>query len=201
VNSEVVMLVVWAALAACYDLRPYVGAAWNMEIIHHNSSERSYYHFNLTAIEAKTKWAGDIYEGDIPPGGSFLTEKTESLGRIELKMMGGQMGILSMVKPYVAVLTEFEFVYTFTDFVGAYGTYNGTLTYSANLVNLAILHVNLFDFDRGIVTEVIITRYSRSQGEPWYERYASYLAGGGALVLTLVVLNYGRPLLHHLGFL
>jgi hypothetical protein len=185
-----------------FDLRPFIETVWNMEVIDHSRDLVSFYHFNLTKSFALNAFEAELFPGDAPGAGKYLpSDQFPSLAKFEIEMQGEQSGILSLVEPSTIHLTDFNFVDTFTEFLGAYGTYNQTMTYAANLVNLATLHVNLFSFDENLFQEVILTRISTEGKEPWYERHGKILAGVGMFVLTFLILRFGQPCLHMLGIL
>jgi hypothetical protein len=175
---------------------------WNMEVIDHGSGEISFYHFNLTKSISVNTYEADLFPGDAPIVDAYLPlDDLSSPAKFEIEMRGEQSGALSLVEPSSLHLTDFSFVDTFTEFLGAYGVYNGTLTYAANLVNLATLHVNLFSFDERLFQEIVFTRISTVVKEPWYQKHGKIVTLVGTFVFTLVLLRFGPSLLHRLGLL
>lgn len=192
----------FSVVSACFDLKPFIPTCWNMEIFDPTNDgeiqNKSFYHINITTDEPG-KFSGHIYNGDCPLNLTDTDLHGDSLGKIEIQMATDQSGTLSMTEPDQCVLTEFNFVDTFTEFLGAYGIFNETLTYSANLVNLATLHVTFFERNSKLYREAILTVVSPGAGEPWYSKYGTYLAIAGVFALTFIGLQCTGPLIKLLG--
>ena len=192
----------FSVISACFDLKPFIPTCWNMELFDPTNDgeirNRSFYHINITTIDLG-KFSGQIFSGDCPLNVTDIDSHGESIGAIEIEMKTEQSGTLSMTEPDTCVLTEFNFVDTFTEFLGAYGVFNDTLTYSANLVNLATLHVTFFERGAKLYREAIFTVVSSGSGEPWYSKYGTYLAVAGVFAVTFIALQCTGPLIRLLG--
>ena len=98
-------------------------------------------------------------------------------------------------------IADFKFVESFPYFLAAYGTYNQSFTYAANIINLATIHISLFSFEKKLFREIVLTRYQPThESIPWYIKYNSIVVGGGVFVLTLVFLHFSDHIKKFLGF-
>ena len=184
-------------------MNPYIPKCWNLEIFDSSISgeikSRSFYHLNISQKEVKGEYKGTFHDGDCPSNITDPMNHGESLYEFDIIMTEGQIGTLTLTYPDTHILTEFKFVDTYDDYLGAYGMFNETLTYSANLVNLATLHVSLFSFDKKINREAIFTVMPVQVGEPWYKKYVNYGFIAFVFVVTLIGLKCSAQILKLFG--
>jgi hypothetical protein len=180
-----------------FDLKPLVETVWNMEVYNPNIADQDessqFYHFNLTEDPETKRLVAEVFTGDCQIEGRVVTVGGDSVAHFEVELTDGYSGIVCLTDPSTVQLTKFKFVDTFDDLLGAYGVFNSSLTYSANLVNRATLHVSLFSFEKDIFWEVIFTRFFILAPEPWYSGHPKSIAVAlGFAVAILGLITYDR---------
>ena len=189
-------------ISSSFDLNPFIAACWNMEILDPTNDgeiqNREFYHINISKMTGN-KYSGHVFHGDCPSNITDTSSHGNSLKEIEISMETDQSGTLSLVEPDNYVLTDFNFIDTYKEFLGAYGVFNETFTYSANLVNLATLHVTFFKSGSHDFKEAIFTVMSSPENDPWYWKYGKYLGIAGVFVVTFLALQCTGPLIKMLG--
>lgn len=184
-----------------FDLREPFKTAWNVELFDPTMSgevaSTFFYNFNLTSQDSPDDFSAIVYEGNFSDLENNTDEKNP-IASFEIKMNDGQEGSIEINEVKIA---DFKFVESFPYFLAAYGTYNQSFTYAANIVNLATIHISLFSFEKKLFREIVLTRYQPThESIPWYIKYNSIVVGGGVFVLTLVFLHFSDHIKKFLGF-
>ena len=173
-----------------FNLREPFKTAWNIEVLYPSLNgeilSTFYYNFNLTTLEDNDDFSAVIYEGNFTESDDDLKGK-KSIASFELKMIDDQEGSIEVNNVNVA---DFKFVDSFPYFLAAYGIYNQTFTYAANIINLATIHISLFSFEKKLFREIILTKYQPAhENIPWYIKYNNIIVGGGVFVVTFIALH------------
>jgi len=195
------LVVLLMPLTSSFSLKPLLETVWNLELFDPSLGEEagshSFYHFNLTEDPEASKFVAEVFVGDCQVTEEAVSVGGEYAGKFEIEMTDPVSGVLTVIDPPVEVPTEFNFVSTFPDLLGAHGVFNSTLTYSVTLVNRATFHVSLFSFQADVFMEAIFTRFSIPQHKSWWEEHFSLVSigfGFGIAILALLVYDrHGAP--------
>jgi hypothetical protein len=191
-------LLLAAAAPLLEQVLPYLPTVWNMEVTSGGALPSSFYHFNLSEIDAGAKFRAEVFAGDCHINGTAVSVGGASVAAFEVNI-DGDSGSVDLAEPAPARLADFTAVVTFPDRLGAFGRFNGSWTYAANLVNLATLHVSLFDFGAHASREAILTRFFVPRAQPWYARHGTALSLAAGFALATVALTQGGRLSAWIG--
>lgn len=187
--EHMILALIFTGIA--FDLREPLKTAWNAEVIDPTLdgeiSSTFYYNFNLTNKDDPDEFSAIIYEGNFSDLEDNFEEKNQ-VASLEVVMRDEQEGSIEINN---ASVIDFKFTESFPYFLAAYGIYNQTFTYAANIINLATVHISLFSMEKKLFREIILTRYQPTHEHiPWYIKYNNIIVGGGVFIVTLIALHF-----------
>ena len=147
-------------------------------------------------------WEAVVYNLNGTEVAKTAFSSVKSLDSLEIP--NGQLSFkdeLSGELVYNGTVIPFAFDTTFKGFLGAQGRINETHSYIANIINLAILHIDVFSYADNVFNEVIVTKYSSMESinrMHWLEDHRDIIIGVGMFIFTSIVLRVFGPLMKRL---
>lgn len=169
----IMLLFYFSAFVLSVDVKQIFRGEWNANIFEPNLNGEigvsKFYHFNLTE-KVPNKLDAEIYTGDFPISVNETdSEEREYIGKFEIEISGEQNGTINLLEPYNDFLAEYNFIDTFNGYIGAFGVFNESMSYSANIINIATIHITLYSFDKKIFKEILLTRIQYPKVNHWYD--------------------------------
>ncbi|OHT16471.1 hypothetical protein TRFO_02749 [Tritrichomonas foetus] len=200
------MLLLLLSLSSSFtiNLRPIFATTWNVEMFDTNNDgkvdESHFYYFNLTATDDPDTYTADVFEGTFTETPEISTIQDDSpIDSFSIYYSGDDKGTIETKQG--TVISSFKFEESFPYFLAAYGkSQYENFTFSVNIINLATIHISLFNFQNRKYREFVLTRFQPTiVKEPFYVRHNQIIVGGGVFILTFVLLHFIGPFLKKLG--